>query len=148
MSIEEDIQVNKQHLMKGFPILHTEESADLTYQLLINDFGEPFKRCSMYSRYDLATIYKVVEFNQGVQFSDIADNAYLLSELLYLGVRYLAFFDGSREFVNAIGCSEYGILKELVQREKYKITDVPVKIHDLNDLDNLLYLKLTKKMDV
>lgn len=153
MSIEQNVtQANKEQLLRGLPIFHSEESATLTYNLLINDYGEPFKKCSMYSelkdRGDINSLYSIVEFNQGVQFEDIADNnSYLLRELLSLGVRYLAFFNGSREFiVNAIACNDKTILDELLHKRNYKITDVPVeypvKIHDLQDLQDLLHAKL------
>ncbi len=43
MSMEIDIITNKELLLQGFPILHLEESAALTYHLLIDDFGEALK---------------------------------------------------------------------------------------------------------
>lgn len=152
MSIEKNItQANKEQLLRGLPISHSEESAALTYNLLINDYGEPFKKCSMYSelrdRGDIKSLYSIVEFNQGVQFEDIAHNSYLLRQLSCLGIRYLAFFNGSREFiVNAIACNDKAVLDELLHKRNYKITDVPVeypvKIHDLQELQDLLPAKL------
>ncbi|SKA98572.1 hypothetical protein SAMN05443428_1304 [Caloramator quimbayensis] len=152
MSIEKNItQTNKEQLLRGLPIFHSEESAALTYNLLINDYGEPFKKCSMYSELkdsnDIGSLYSIVEFNQGVQFEDITDNSFLIRELLCFGIRYLAFFGGGRDYiVNAIACSDYNVLDELIHHKNYKITDVPVeypvKIHDLQDLQELLHEKL------
>lgn len=151
MSVKHDIQINKEQLMRGLSAVHKNESESLTYYLRMNKFGEPFINCYMYSelkdRQDLTSVFTLVEFNQGVELEDITDNSFLIRELLCFGIRYLAFFGGGRDYiVNAIACSDYNVLDELIHHKNYKITDVPVeypvKIHDLQDLQELLHEKL------
>ncbi|MPM93512.1 hypothetical protein SDC9_140650 [bioreactor metagenome] len=140
-------QLKKEQLLRGLPVTHINESDSLTYYLRLNKFGEPFIKCYMYSelkdRNDLESVYTLVEFTQGVEFEDIVNNSFLIRELLCFGVQHLAFFDSDRDYiVNAIACSEYRILDELLHHKEYKITDVPVqypvKIHDLKVVQELL----------
>jgi hypothetical protein len=152
MSIKHDIQENKAQLMRGLSVVHKNESESLTYHLRMNKFGEPFINCYMYSelkdRLDLGSVFTLVEFNQGVELEDITDNSFIIRELLCLGIRYLAFFGGGRDYiVNSIACSDYNILDELLHHKEFKITDVPVQypveIQDLQYLQDLLYEKLS-----
>lgn len=138
-------QLNKEQLLRGLPVAHINESDSLTYYLRLNKFGDPFIKCYMYSelkdKNDLESIYTLVEFTQGVEFEDIVNNSFLIRELLCFGIQYLAFFDSSRNYiVNAIACSEYSILDELLHHKEYKITDVPVhypvKIYDLKEVQD------------
>ncbi len=100
-------------------------------------------------RRDITSIYQIVEFKEGVEFDNIANNSYLMRELQCLGIQYIAFFNSSREFiVNAIGCSDYNVLDEMIRSKGLEITDVPlehpVKIFEIQELQDLLYVKLTK----
>lgn len=124
MSIENDIETNKEYLMLGFPILHLDESAALTYNLRINKYNEPFQRCSLYSELkdmsDPGSSNLFVEFTGGTSYFDIVNNSYLLRELLYFGIKHLVFFNSSTEFiVNAVAAREYTILNELIQRYNF-----------------------------
>ena len=132
MSIEKDIQTNKEQLLQGFSILNLEESANLTYNLLIGLYGEPFKRCSLYSelkdRSKLESIYFYVEFTGGTEYGDIANNTYLLRELLYYGIKHLVFFNSDKAFVvNAIATSELTALSELIQRYNFTPADAELQ---------------------
>lgn len=143
MSIEKDIQTNKEQLLQGFSILHLEESADLTYNLLIDLYGEPFKRCSLYSelkdRNKLESIYFYAEFTGGTEYEDIVNNTYLLRALLCCEIKYLIFFNSNTDFVvNAIASSEYAILNELIQRYNFTPSEAELPCQlDVIDLAKL-----------
>lgn len=144
MSIEKDIEVSKELLLQSFPILHSEESASITYHLLIGLYGEAFKRCILYSelqaKNNLGTRYMFVEFIGGTEYSDIANNTYLLRELLYYGIRHLVFFNGGKEFiVNAIATSELTALSELIQR--YKFTPAEAELPRLLEVIDIAKLE-------
>lgn len=136
-------QFNKEQLMSGFPVTHIHESNSLTDLLRYGKEEEYFIKCEMYSelkdRDNIDSVYKIVEFAQGVELTDISGNNLLIKQLIERGIRYLAFFSGGRDFiVNAIACSDHSVLDELIHNKEYKITDVPiqypVKIQDLQDL--------------
>jgi len=137
MCITDD--ANQEQLMQGFPITHIKESDSLNDLIRIGKDEAYFIKCELYSelknKNDINSVYKMVEFTEGVELGDIYVNAFLIKKLLALGIRYLAFLGGGREFIlNAIGCSDYTILDELIHHNEYKITDVPVIIHELTDL--------------
>lgn len=49
----------------------------------------------------------LAEFIQGVELEDITGNEFSIEELLNLGIRYLAFFGGGRDYiVNAMSCDQ------------------------------------------
>lgn len=142
MSIREDNELNKEYLLKGFPVCHLNESKNLTYILRLNKYYKPLIKCHVYSelknRNNPSFIYTIAEFNQGVELEDICNNPFLISDLLELGIRYIAFFSGDIQYIiNGIACSDYIVLDEAIHQSKYRITDVPIsntiKIYDLQD---------------
>lgn len=149
MNIKNDVRRNgDEQLLRDLPITLLVESDNLTYYLRLNKYGEPFIKCCMYSvlidKTDVHSSYSIVEFTQGVELEDIANNSFLIREMLCFGIRHLAFFGGGRNYIiNAIACSDYNILDELL-KQNFKITDVPVKypvkIHDIQEVQNSLLL--------
>ena len=152
MSIIDDIQTNKEQLLKGFPVAHIKESDNLTYYLHINKYSEVFSKCHMYSKLkdeemDIESAYQVVEFIQGVELGDIANNSFLLRELLCLGLKYIVYFGNSHYYIiNAIAASNSSVLEDLIYKIEYRIADVPldypVEIMEIADLERELLKRL------